>query len=112
MHKTIGLFFAAALLLFATPTFADGLTEDIQFNVVNNTDATITALHISTSTDPNWGDDIAVDYIHPGATMEVSITDDLPNCEYDVRVEFSDGHTLEYGEVNLCTLNGQTVTVH
>ena len=99
------------MFAFATPVFAEGLTEDIQFNVVNNTSATITAFHLSTSRDPSWGDDIAIDYIEPGATMQVDVTDDMPDCEYDARFVFSDGHTVDFGEINRCELNGQTVTV-
>ncbi len=110
MRKFLAIAAAAAMLLSATPSSAQ-LTDDITFDVINNTQSVITALHISTSDDPNWGRDIAVDYIQPGATMEVTISDNLPACEYDVRVEFSSGQALEYGEVNLCTLNGQTVTV-
>ena len=111
MRKPLATAIAATVLMFSTSVFAQGLTDDIAFDVINNTSAVITALHISTSTDPNWGDDIAVDYIQPGATMEVTITDNLPDCDYDVQVEFSDGHTQEIANVNLCTLNGQTVTV-
>ena len=110
MRKTIGTIIAAAALFAAPQAFAQ-LTEDIAFDVVNNTDAVITALHITPPNDPSWGRDIAVDYIQPGATMEVDITDDLPGCEYDVRIEFSDGNVMEYGELNLCSINGQTVTI-
>ena len=100
------------MLAFSTPVFAEGLTEDINFNVVNDTHATITAFHLSSSNDPSWGHDIAVDYIEPGATMAVEVSDDLPDCEYDARFVFSDGNTVDFGELNLCELNGQTVTVH
>ena len=101
---------AAAFWAFGMPASAQ-LTDDIAFNVVNNTDQTITALYISSTDDSNWGHDIAVDYIAPGQTMEVDITDNLPGCEYDVRVDFSGGHSMQLGAVNLCEINGQTVNV-
>jgi hypothetical protein len=44
--------------------------------------------------------------------MSVSVTDNMPDCEYDLRLVFADGHSQDYGEVNLCTINGTSVTVN
>jgi hypothetical protein len=43
--------------------------------------------------------------------MEVEISDNLPDCEYDVRFEFDDGQVVEYGEVDFCALDGETITI-
>jgi hypothetical protein len=110
LHKTFGAIVAAAALAIAPVAHAQ-LTEDIQFSVVNNTDETITGVRLSSSRDPNWGEEINTDETGPGETMQVSITDDLPDCDYDLRLEFKSGRVLEYGQVNLCSINGQTVTV-
>jgi hypothetical protein len=91
--------------------FAQGLTEDIVFDIENNTGATMTALYLSTSDDPNWGYDIALDLLGPGELMEVEVADNLPDCVYDVRFEFSDGDVLEYGEVDFCALDGETIEI-
>ena len=111
MKVLTGLTAIVVSSVFALSAMAQGLTDDVFFDIENDTEATISALYLSTSDDPNWGEDIAVDYIGPGETMEVSITDNLPDCFYDLAIEFSDGDVLAYGEVNVCELDGETIVV-
>lgn len=110
LHKTIGAIVAALSMTVAPAAWAQ-LTEDIQFNVINNTNETIVGVRLSSSRDPNWGQEINTDDTGPGETMQVTITDDLPDCDYDLRLEFESGRVLEYGHVNLCNIDGQSVTV-
>lgn len=111
MKLMIALASMAASSLFAASAAAQGLTEDVFFDIENNTAVTISALFLTNSDDPDWGEDIALDYIEPGETMEVAITDNLPDCYYDLAIEFSDGDVLAYGEVNLCEIDGETLEV-
>ena len=111
MKFVLGLAAMAASSALALTAVAQGLTDDIFFDIENNTESTISGLYLTSSDDPEWGDDIAVDFIGPGETMEVAITDNLPDCYYDLAIEFSDGDVLVYGEVNFCELDGETLEV-
>jgi hypothetical protein len=111
MKFMLSLAAMAASSALALTAVAQGLTDDIFFNIANNTEATISGLYLTRSDDPKWGDDITA-YIGPGETMEVAITDNLPDCYYDLAIEFSDRHALAYGEVNVCELGGETLAVN
>lgn len=111
MKVFAGIVALSLALATAVPAHAKGLTSDVFFDIENNTRSTIAALYLSTSDDPSWGEDIAIDYIAPGEVMEVSITDNLPDCYYDLAIEFTDGDVLAYGEVNVCELDGETLEV-
>ena len=111
MKVLLGFAAIAASSALALTAAAQGLTEDIFFDIENNTEATISGLYLSSSDDPEWSEDIAVDFIEPGETMEVSVTDNLLACYYDLAIEFSDGDVLAYGEVNFCELDGETLEV-
>lgn len=107
-------FFAAALTaasMLAVPVLAQ-TTEAVHFNLRNRTQATLVTLQIGESTNPNWGEDIlGRDTLAPGETAEVTINDNLAECDYDLRATFTDGDTLDVRHINMCQANGTTIDV-
>ncbi|WP_294228112.1 hypothetical protein [uncultured Shimia sp.] len=94
-----------ATLLAATPVFA----EDLQFLLVNESSAAVTAFHVSTSSSENWEENL-IDggYLDSGYEINVRIADGQTTCVYDVLAEFADGATLEDYNLDLCEMGNYT----
>lgn len=103
---------AAAAALFLCGN-AQGQSEPIVFDLYNDTDFTITYLYISVPSTNDWEEDILGDQtVDPGETVEVTVDDELLECEYDLRADFDDGDSLVIGEYDLCELDGGTLTIN
>lgn len=101
----------AALTLAAAPAVAQ-TTEDVNFTLNNRTGSTLVTLQIGESTNPEWGDDIlGVDMVAAGDSVDITINDDLEDCQYDLRATFDDGDTLDVRRINMCEINGGAVDV-
>jgi hypothetical protein len=97
--------FAAFALLVATPVLAD----DLVFTVTNNSSDTLVELYASPSAEDNWGGDImGGQQLAAGEGGEVTIGDGSDQCDYDLRMVFASGDTLE-GSSNLCDAAGFTI---
>ncbi len=107
MKKT-RLFAAASVvaILFGTSSAA----QDMAFSLTNNSDATLVELKVGESSNETWDEDILDgESIDPGETADISVEDDLEDCEYDVQALYDDGDTEEVFNVDLCRLSNLTV---
>lgn len=102
---------AIAALAFAVSASAQ-TTEPVTFYIENATDHAMMALHLSTPSTNSWEEDIlGVDVVEAGDTVEVTIDDNLEDCEYDLRADFSDGVYIDVRGVDFCSLDGETITI-
>lgn len=106
MKKTIWIVAAAlAAGLVAQPLFA----QDLVFTISNNADAALVELYASPASAGSWGADImGGQQLASGEAAEVAIGASDGQCDYDLKMVFSDGSTLEDAS-NLC--DAPTVTV-
>lgn len=110
MIKRILTAAAAVAVLAAGASGAMAQSESIQFDLRNSTSATLTYLYISDPGEESWEEDILGNQVaEAGETVQVTIDDGLPGCEYDLRAEFDDGDTLEVYGADLC--GGGTITI-
>jgi hypothetical protein len=95
--------FISSAILALTLTATSGAAEDLQFLLVNESSAAVTAFHVSTSSSESWEDNlIAGGYLDSGYEIDVLIADGQTTCIYDILAEFSDGATLEDYNLDLC----------
>jgi hypothetical protein len=106
MKTTVGIIAAAGVAtLAAQPAFA----QELVFTISNNADAALVELYASPKSAGSWGADImGGQQLGSGEAAEVAIGDSGGQCDYDLRMVFSDGSTLEDAS-NLC--DAPTVTV-
>lgn len=104
---------AAALFLTAAPFGACAqTTEPVSFTLNNHTDHVLVALYISVVSTDDWEEDILGDgVLGAGDSVEVTIDDELPDCEYDLKAVFEDGDEAILGSENFCELDGGSVDV-
>lgn len=109
MHRLLG---AVTLSLTLMAPAAHAQTDSISFTLTNNTERTLRSLYISLPSTDSWEEDIfGADVLEPGDTFTISIDDGLPECEYDVRADFTDGDVIDIRGVDFCALDGSDLTV-
>jgi hypothetical protein len=95
--------------MFAALVASPVLAGDLAFNVTNNSTDTLVELYASPSNEDNWGADImAGQQLAAGEAGQVSIGGGSDQCDYDLRMVFASGDTLE-GSSNLCDAAGFTI---
>lgn len=108
---------AAALLsataLVAAPVVAMAqTTEPVSFTLNNKTHHTLVSLYISKVSTNDWEEDIfGEDVLKAGASVEVTIDDDLEDCNYDVKATFSDGDEVIVANQDFCELDGGSIDI-
>lgn len=103
--KTKMMMLTVAAAMLATPVLAD----DLVFTVTNNSSDTLVELYASPTAEDNWGADImAGQQLAAGEGGEVIIAGGSDQCDYDLRMVFASGDTLE-GTSNLCDAAGFTI---
>ena len=91
---------------FAVPALA----EDLVFSLINDSSANLQELFVSASAADSWGEDIlGMDVLAAGENGDVTITDGMETCSYDLRFVMDNGNTIE-GSADLCTTNEFTIT--
>ena len=94
----------------AAPT-AEGF-QPVKFTIANATSHTLTHLYISPAAAKDWDQDILGNQVlSAGESGLVSIEDGVESCMYDFKADFDDGDSIEVGGVDICKLEGETVTV-
>jgi hypothetical protein len=84
----------------------------VAFKIENGTERTLTHLYISPADAETWNRDILGDQTAPaGATIDVSIDDGVESCMYDMRAQFGDAGNLDVRGVNVCEIEGRTITI-
>lgn len=113
MIKLMKVALAAALLSTAAPVVAMAqTTEPVTFTLNNQTEHVLIALYISKVSTNNWEEDIfGADVLGSGDSMEITIDDNLPDCEYDLKAVFEDGDEAILDAENFCELDGGEVNV-
>jgi len=106
----LGAAVTAAAMAFAIGASA-GTTEPVHFTIDNATDSTMTSLHLSTPSTNSWEENILDEEVGGGDSVDVTIDDDLEDCNYDLRADFDDGTNIDVRNVNFCELEGQTITI-
>lgn len=105
---------AAAAPAAAAPAAAAeaaGVAE-VKFNLKNATSFTLTHLYMSPAASNDWDNDILGDQVvDAGETAEVSIDDGVESCMYDLRADFDDGDAIDVRGVDVCKIEGTTVTI-
>ena len=92
-------------------TAAAGVAE-VKFNLENATSYTLTHLYLSPAASNDWDNDILGEQTVPaGETAEVSIDDGVESCMYDLRADFDDGDAIDVRGVDVCKIEGTTVTI-
>lgn len=100
----------AALMLAATPMAA---LAQVSFTLNNKTEQDLLSLYISVPSTDEWEEDIlGSGILEAGDSVEVTIDDELPDCEYDLKAVFSDGSELVLGSEDFCELDGGTINVN
>lgn len=90
---------------------AAGVAE-VKFNLKNATSFTLTHLYLSPAASNDWDNDILGEQVvAAGDTAEVSIDDGVESCMYDLRADFEDGDAIDVRGVNVCEIEGKTITV-
>lgn len=125
MIKQLVLAAAAAALLAAcgssedkaAPAPAEEAAEaagvaEVKFNLQNATGYTLTHLYLSPAASDDWDNDILGEQtVSAGETAEVSIDDGVESCMYDLRADFDDGDAIDVRGVDVCKIEGTTVTI-
>jgi hypothetical protein len=84
----------------------------VAFKIENATSLTLTHLYLSPAASDTWDRDILGDQTAPaGATIDVTIDDGVESCMYDLRARFENDETMDVRGVNICEIEGRTVTV-
>ncbi|MDI1327457.1 MAG: hypothetical protein PSV23_11740 [Brevundimonas sp.] len=90
---------------------AAGVAE-VKFSLKNATSFTLTHLYMSPAASNDWDNDILGDQVvGAGETAEVSIDDGVESCMYDLRADFEDGDAIDVRGVDVCKIEGTTVTI-
>ena len=98
MSKRILPLAATLVALGALPALA----QDVQYELVNNSDLTLMEFYSSPVTVPDWGNDIlGASVVRPGASGIVLIPDGGSYCQYDLQFVMEDGSVME-GQADIC----------
>lgn len=90
---------------------AAGVAE-VKFDLKNATSFTLTHLYMSPAASDDWDTDILGEQVvAAGETAEVSIDDGVESCMYDLRADFDDGDSIDVRGVDVCKIEGTTVTI-
>jgi hypothetical protein len=98
-----------ASIVLGMAVAAPVLAEDLVFALTNDSSANLQELYVSASDADAWGDDIlGRDILAAGESGDVTITDGMETCAYDLRFVMDNGNTIE-GSADLCETNSFTM---
>ena len=85
------------------------LAEDLEFTLINGSNADVTAFHVSHAGTSSWEENlIAGGFLPVGNEIDILIADGRSTCIYDVRTEFADGQSYEDYGLDLCQMGSYT----
>jgi hypothetical protein len=98
----------AAVLLFVVSAASAGEQD---FTLHNNTGVEIHKLHISPHSSDEWGEDIlGQDTLANGESVHIKFHRSETAAHWDLKVEDSEGHSIEWESLNLLEIS--EVTLH
>ena len=113
-HSTSGSRWLGAVLLsipMAFATNAIALATDLNFQLFNNTSATLMELYMSPTDLDDWEEDIlGPNVLAPQERGNVTIADGRETCMYDILGIFDDDEQVEDYQVDLCELESYSFT--
>lgn len=110
LRKNMKRLLAFVLFFFA---YTQAQAQFLDFTLVNRTGDIIWGMHVSSSTSPEWGDDIIpTDILDDGKSVNVTFnTDGSAECEWDIKLDkdiLGEEVELIFG-VDLCSVSKITV---
>lgn len=110
--RIIAALVAGAFAVAAPVATLAQTTEPVSFTLNNQTEHVLVALYISVPSTDEWEEDIfGSGVLGAGDSVEVTIDDNLADCEYDLKAVFEDGDEAILGSENFCELDGGEVNV-
>ena len=107
-RMTMGLFAAAAVMVFMAPVAKAGEQD---FVLVNKTGVEIHSLHIAPHSSDNWGDDIlGKGTMDDGETLKITFARAEKSAHWDLSITDEKGHAVTWENLNLLEIS--TVTLH
>lgn len=105
-------FLLAALLAGACLGSAPAMAQSQQdFALVNRTGYQINELYVSASANNRWGRDILGDEVMPSGTRRnITFGRNQRECQFDIRIIYSDGERAEIRQIDLCQVSVVTLT--
>lgn len=113
LSKLVRCAVVTSILTLPTVSFLPqaAFADKTNFWVYNNTNANITELHVSESTQKSWEANIldTDQVVSSGDRLQVNFSNPSPNaCLYDIWAVFSNGRVIEDYQVNVCNSRGYT----
>ena len=100
----------AAVAILAPAAASAQTTEPVSFSISNESSSTITSILYGESSNEEWSDNILDEEVGPGDSVEITVDDDLADCDYDFHYEFDNGGSYTEQGVDMCELNGSEHT--
>ena len=92
----------AALCRFATLS-TSAFANDADFKMVNKTGYQIDSVYVSRASIANWGKDImGKEALGDGDAVNITFPHGGSACKFDIKVEYKDGDSAEWSDVDLC----------
>lgn len=99
----------AAVFVVVAGVAAPAFAEDLVFDLINNSSSDLNELYVSAHEADAWGEDVlGMEVLAVGENGNVTLTDGMATCDYDLRFVLSNGNTVE-GTANLCETNSFTI---
>lgn len=97
-------------LFLGSTSFA--AAQDLVFMLTNLTDSNVEEIYLSDVGTDEWEENLIEGAILPsGNEVPVNIMDGLETCSYDIQVVFDDGDVIEDYDVDLCEMEGYTISL-
>lgn len=83
---------------------------DADFKLVNRTGYQVDHVYVSSHTTKSWGRDIlGQDTLSDGESVRITFPRKSIVCYFDIKVDYHDGDTAEWNNVNLCQYDQITI---
>lgn len=106
MNKILMGFAASALLLVASPSFAD----DRDFDLVNATGYPIGKVYIDESASDAWSENMLPAVMQDGEMVHMKFGKGDKGCKWDMKISWTDGSPdVVWSGFDLCTINKITL---
>ncbi len=102
MMRIIRTAAAVSVLAFSTSIWAEEY-EDVSFTLNNGTGLIIVEFYASPPNEEEWEEDIlGVDVLEDGDSVDITLGDSRPDCDYDFKAVFEDGTDLVHESISVC----------
>jgi len=97
-------------LALAFTSFQGVQAADQDFTLINRTGYDIDQVYVSPSRSNNWGRDVmGQDVLANGAATEIVFPPGTQDCNWDLKVVYSDQETATWQRLNLCNISRVTI---